>query len=429
MDVNRKELFSLEAECAVLGSMILDPACIEKAMILLTPNDFWFPQNKIIFSTLLAVHDNIGSEACLVVIRDHLKKTKQMKEIGGVNYLVKLAETTPSAANIKYYAEIVKEFAEKRAIHLHLDEAVRAVGEAATPDDKIAAIQELAGKVHVDIAKDITVIKDHLEDAHKAMYDRRDCVYSGFREIDNIVSGYEGGDIIIIAARPSIGKTSLAISMAVNMVKAGNPVLFFSFEMTKLQLVERIIASESEVSAYRAKMGKLSQDEKDTMSEGMNRIYSGDWPLYFTDYGVNNLQYILSRIMSEQRAHKIKCVFIDYLQMMRTGKKAQSRNYEIGEIVDFLKTVAKRCDIPIVLLCQLNRLAESREDRKPRISDLRDSGEIEQVADVVCLLHREGYYNPAAGDEALILVPKQRRGPVGSATIIFKKHLAKFIEA
>ncbi len=420
------EQSSLEAEAAILGGLILAPNRIPLAAGTLLPQDFYYPENRIVFHALIAINDKVGDDVCMILLRDYLKKHKQMKEIGGVGYLVRLAESVPSAANFNYYADIVMEKSRNRSI---LSEVEKFKNRTATADSEeiVIAAQELAGSISLDASKDVTKLKDHLLDAHESMFNRKDCVYSGFIELDQIVPGFEGGDIIIIAARPSIGKTSLAISMATNMVNHGDPVLFFSFEMTKLQLTERIICAEAGISPHRAKKGLLSEQENATILASINDLYSTNWPLYFTDYGMNHPEYICAKIISEQRVHNIKCVFIDFLQMMRTGKAAQSRNYEIGQIVDFLKTTAKKCNIPIVLLCQLNRAAESRDDKMPRIGDLRDSGEIEQASDVVCLLHRAGYYDSDAGDEALILIPKQRRGPIGKARIKFESELARFV--
>jgi len=420
------ELNSLEAEAAILGGLILAPSRIPLAAGVLLPQDFYFPENRTVFEALMAVGDKVGDDLCMILLRDYLKKHNLMKKVGGVEYLVKLAESVPSAANFNHYADIVMEKSRHRSILAEVEKFRASTAEADSEAIVIAA-QTLADSIHADTSNEITQLKDHLADAHEAMYNRKECVYSGFDKLDQIIPGFEGGDIIIIAARPSIGKTSLAMSMATNMVRNGEPVLFFSFEMTKPQLAERIICAEAGISPHRAKKGFLSEAEKATMLENMNRLYEMNWPLYFTDYGINRPEYIRTKIISEQRIHKIKCVFIDFLQMMRTGGKAQSRNYEIGQIVDFLKVTAKKCNVPIVLLCQLNRAAESREDKMPRIGDLRDSGEIEQASDVVCLLHRPGYYDLAVGDGAIILVPKQRRGPVGEAHITFEPELARFV--
>ncbi|KKM99605.1 hypothetical protein LCGC14_1146150 [marine sediment metagenome] len=420
------EFSSLEAEAAILGGLILAPSRIPLAAGILLEQDFYYSQNQIVFNALKAVGDKVGDDLCMILVRDYLKKNKLMKQIGGVGYLVKLAESVPSAANFNHYADIVMEKSRHRSILKEVEKFKADTAEADSEEIVIAA-QRLADSIHPETSKDVTALKDHLSDAHDAMYNRKDCVYSGFDKLDQIIPGFEGGDIIIIAARPSIGKTSLAISMAVNMVKNHDPVLFFSFEMTKLQLAERIICAEASISPHRAKKGLLHEGEKTKMLGVMNSLYALNWPLYFTDYGINQPEHIRTKIVSEQRIHNIKCVFIDFLQMMRVGEKVQSRNYEIGQIVDFLKITAKKCNIPIILLCQLNRGAESRDDKMPRIGDLRDSGEIEQASDVVCLLHRPGYYDREVGDGAIILVPKQRRGPIGEAYITFEPELARFV--
>ena len=416
--------YNLEAEAAVLGSMILEPKCIEQ--YLLTADDFWNPAHKIIFTALQQVFESGMTDTDLVILRDHLKNTGKMKEAGGVNYLIELANATPTAANFKYYSKIVKTKSQMREFDQNWGKIQEKIKEATTPAEIATAIEGLSSIVTVPDSG-VSRLGDHLEAAYDSMYDTTDRITTGFPNIDQIVVGFEAGDIIILAARPSIGKTSLAISMATNMIRANNPVLFFSFEMTKPQIAERIICAEAKISAQKAKLGELDDEEKKIMLDTIQGLHVDKLPFYFTEYGANSPSYVRVKIRSSKKSHNIKCVFIDYLQMMHKGTKEQNRNYELGWILDYLKTTAKKCDVPIVVLCQLNRASEGRADRGPRVSDLRDSGEIEQTADVVMLLHRPSYSDPKADDTTDVIIPKQRRGPTGTAKILFVPETASFV--
>jgi len=416
-----EQLYSLEAEAATLGSMMLEPGCIDWLEGYLAKEDFFVPEHKVIFDALAGLYRFKGT-LDLVMLRGWMTHWDTLKKAGGVKYLAEVADSVPTSANHKYYAEVVKDWSRKRNILTELAK----VGPEAKTEDMQAIINDLADAGDTS-DNEVSSLKDHLEEAYSTMYGDVHRLNTGFERIDRIITGLEAGDIAIIAARPSIGKTSLAISMAVNMIKAGNPVLFFSFEMTKAQIAERIICFESQISAHAAKSGYLTEPQKKEMLDAMSKIHREDWPIRLTDYGVNSPSYIRSKIIQSQKEHGIKCVFIDYLQMMYKGTKEQSRNYELGWIIDYLKTTAKKCMIPIVVLCQLNRASEGRDDKKPRISELRDSGEIEQAADVVMLLHRPGYYDSDAGDISTVLVAKHRRGPTGLAEILFQPDTASFV--
>ncbi|KPL25630.1 MAG: hypothetical protein AMJ75_00530 [Phycisphaerae bacterium SM1_79] len=428
LDIDK--LYSLEAEAGVLGSMIIDPGCIAKVLPMLPRSDaLYLPEHRTIYEALVKVYvANKPIDA--ISLRTELKEQGKLDEIGGVQYIAKIMESVPSSANAVYYAGIVRAKEKERQVLSAVETVARIPDEPGGVDEKIRQIQDIAleleptksGPDFVEVSKVATEIAG-------AMRDHRDgAVATGFNDLDELIHGFYAGEFAILAGRPSIGKSALMLDMALNMAKAGTGVLVFSLEMAERALIERAICNLACVDATKTQSGTAAEDD-------WNEIYKQAFEL-------RNLNIILSKVggTPEQVAglihrlkqtHNIQIAFIDYLQLMTTGKKSESRQQEVTTISRKLKAIALREDVPLVVLSQLNRQVDAREDHRPRMSDLRESGSIEQDADLVLFVYRADYYQKDEPDFqpsglAEVIVSKNRRGPVGKAKLVFVHDYCKF---
>jgi replicative DNA helicase len=427
---------SLEAEAAVLGSMILDPECIGLIIQKLRTEAFYRLEHQMMFDAIVHLWEKTSNNFDLVLLRDELKKRNQLDEVGGAEYLMKIAESVPSSANIEYYAQIVQE---KQLLR----ELIAAAGEVMTeafetsgdvPDKLDRAEQKIFGVTEKKITGSAVSIKDLLTQAFEAI-DKREGHHvtglpTGFTELDDLTCGLQNGEMVIIAGRPSMGKTSFAMNIAEH-IGADNdmPVVIFSLEMSKQQLVERMLCSRAMMDSQLVRKGLLRDEQYQELVHAASEL--SDKPIFVDDSpGITPLE-LRGKARRLKAQHDIKCIFVDYLQLMSSGSRVESRQQEVSEMSRYLKALARELEIPIVVLSQLNRSPEGREGHRPYMSDLRESGSIEQDADVVILLHREDYYHRGEADydntnSAEVIIAKQRNGPTGMVELTFNGTYTRF---
>ncbi len=415
---------SIAAEAAVLGSILIDPPCFAEAAELLCIEAFYHLENRVIYEALLRISNRgDGQHLDAVLLRDELVTMGKMEEVG-VEYIAKILDSVPSSANVMYYAKIVREkYLFRKLIAAGSDICDRAYEQGETVDElldqaeaSIFAIgrQSKASTIH-ELSEFMPLAFDAIE-----MRDPNGLtgLSTGFYQLDEITSGLQKGDVIVVAARPSIGKTSLALNIIENMlIDEDVPVALFSFEMSGVQLAERMMCSLSRLENQKVRRNRLDDKDYIELIEGISRLESKR--LWIEDASVLTPLSLRSRARRLKAAYDIQCIVIDYLQLMSTNCRHENRQQEITRISRSIKSLAKELDVPVILLSQLNRAPAGRSNFMPRLTDLRESGSIEQDADVVLLLHREDYYHKGQADYcntnvADVIVAKHRSGPTGA---------------
>lgn len=433
---------SLAAEAAVLGSMIIDPECIGLVVEQIQTDAFYRVEHQIIFDALVTLYErNRGEGIDGVLLRDELEKRKQLDEVGGVEYLAKVVESVPSSTNVVYYSKLLKDKSLLRelisAAGSILSEAYDKAGNTNEKLDK--AEQKIFAITNKKISGSASHLKDLVLQAYE-LIEKREGKHvtglpTGYFELDEMTCGLQNGEMMIIAGRPSMGKTSLALNIAEYLgVEEKIPLAIFSLEMGKQQLAERFLCSNSKIESQLVRKGILSTEEYQTLIKSCGVL--ADAPIYVDDTaGLTPLE-IRGKARRLKSRYDIQCIIIDYLQLMSLGAgRIESRQQEITAISRYLKALARELNVPVIVLSQLNRAAEQREGHRPRMSDLRESGSIEQDADVVMLLHREFYYHKNEpdydGDEskAELIIAKQRNGPTGTVDLRFIENLTRFENA
>ncbi len=425
---------SLEAEVAVLGSILINPESMNKIVEILDIDNFYSPQNRLIYEAAFTLY-NQNKPIDYLSLSEYFKSRNQLDDIGGIEYLSELGLDTVLSSNIEYYAQIIKENALKRK----LVNAGSIIIEEVFKNPEAETSLEIAEKTIFEIAQqkssqDVQLITNLLMETVEQLefrYNNKGSytgVPSGYYDLDAMLAGFQKSDLIILAARPSMGKTAFALNIAQNVgIVQKVPTLIFSLEMSALQLTQRILCSEAEIDAQRARTGELNAQEWEKIANVMNRLHES--PILIDDSsGVT-----LSDIRAKARRVKTKypdmgMIIIDYLQLIE-DKAIMDRNQAISGISRGLKSLARELNVPIIALSQLSRKVEDRTDKRPMLSDLRESGAIEQDADVVMFVHREGYYdkeNPELKNKAQIIIAKQRNGPVGEVDLLFFGATTKF---
>lgn len=411
MEVQEK-IESLEAEGGVLGSMILDPCVIPQVRGLLAVDDLYREDHRTIFEGILAVADRQAGTVDLIGVRDELTRRGTLQKIGGVLYLMQIVESVPSAANAEYYAEIVRERAQIRRM-LEIGKAIPAIAledGPATATERWTEIEKLLREAVgdgiktgvVDVRQTINTIS--LED---------DEVYvpSGFEALDRMIYGLGQGDMIVIAGRPGMGKTGFMLNLARNISETGRAVLFVSLEMTAKQLQQRLLSMIARVDLAQGALGYLHPGERQRVEKARETITR--LPILIDCPNNLTIDKLRSTVASIHRRYGLGAVFVDYLQRMATPPR-KSRYEAITDVSAGLKDMAVAMEIPFIVGCQLNRDVEKRDDRRPKMSDLRDSGGIEQDADVIAMLYRTDYYQGTITGDAELIVGKNRRGKTGT---------------
>lgn len=432
---------SLAAEAAVLGSMIIDPESIGNVVEMLNSESFYRIEHRHIYEALISLYEKnkgIGIDAVLLV--DELTKRDWLEEVGGVEYIQKILETVPSSANVSYYAGIVKNKMLLRELisvtSEILDNAYNQTGEIReTLDDAERKIFSVTDK---NISGSAEALKDLVVRSFELIEKRQGVHITGlptdFYELDELTCGLQNGEMIIVAGRPSMGKTSLALNMAEHIGVAEKiPVAIFSLEMGRQQLAERFLCSISEMDSQKVRKGLLGDEDYKRLADACADL--SEAPVYIDDTASLTPLELRAKARRLKSRHDIRAIFVDYLQLMHLGSgRIESRQQEITTISRYLKALARELDVPVVVLSQLNRSPEGREGHRPRMSDLRESGSIEQDADVIMLLHREDYYHRGEADyqmnnTAEVIIAKQRNGPTGKVDLRFEEKFTRFRNA
>ncbi len=418
---------AIEAEMCVLGSALIDPASLDEVVQILRGDDFYKPVNGAIFDQMVVTREANGGALDVVLLHQSLVDRDILEAIGGQDYLVELASTVPSASNAAHYARQV----ERKAVSRRLIELAGEMLQAgyATQEDPqsvldtaSAALMKLAERSErqpaVRIGDTFSATIDALD---KTKHTKRS-ISTGFDDLDAVTSGLRQGEVTIIAARPSIGKSSLAMNMAMNIAQAGRAVAFFSLEMSQHDASLRVLSSHSGVSSYRMRGRHTNVDEIVRLCGSAGDLASIE--LYVDETVDMTAMQLRAKARLLFDKHAVQVVFVDYLQLMVSGSRSESRRVEVGQISRAMKALARELDIPVVCISQLNRDSEKREDHRPRMADLRESGDIEQDADVVLLMHREDYYHKAEPDYKMtnlaeLIIAKQRHGPTGVVDLVW----------
>ena len=425
-----------EAEQSVIGAIFLDPQALISASEILMTEDFYRTAHQKIFQTMLTLSDQ-GKAIDVVTVTEELSAKKEIEDVGGLSYLTELANAVPTAANITHYAKIVEEKALLRRL---IRVATKIVEDGYTREDEVDALLSEAEKKMMEVssrknAGDFKHVKDVLvqtyDNIEKLQSQKGDVtgIPTGFRDLDHITAGFQRNDLIIVAARPSVGKTAFALNVAQSVVvKARENVAIFSLEMGADQLVMRMLCAEGNIDAQVLRTGALTTDDwgKLTMAMGSlsnSGIFIDDTP----GIRVNEIRAKCRRLAQE---NGLGMILIDYLQLIQgSGKPGENRQQEVSEISRSLKGLARELKVPVIALSQLSRGVEQRQDKRPMMSDLRESGSIEQDADIVAFLYRDDYYDKESESKNMIeiIIAKQRNGPTGTVTLAFKKEFNKFI--
>ena len=432
---------SVEAEQSVLGGLLLDNLAWDRAADLLTDGDFYRFEHRLIFSAIGSLVSN-SRPADVITVFEHLQGLGRANDSGGLAYLNALAQSVPSAANMRRYAEIVRERAVLRKLIAASDaiatQAFNPQGRGAgqildEAETKIFRIGEETSRQRQgfqSIDKLMVALLDRVNELHENGAEDVTGVRTGFYDLDRMTAGLQKGDLIVLAARPSMGKTAFALNMAEHVsVQEGLPVLVFSMEMGASQLALRLVGSLGRIDQQRLRTGKLAGDEWTRLAEAVDRLKQAQVFIDETPALTSAELRARARRMARQFGGTLGLIVIDYLQLMSgSSSSEENRATEIGEISRGLKALAKELQCPVVALSQLNRSVESRTDKRPMMSDLRESGAIEQDADVIMFIYRDEYYNKDTKEPGVaeLIIGKQRNGPVGTVKLTFLKPQTKF---
>ncbi|MFC5559721.1 replicative DNA helicase [Ureibacillus thermophilus] len=425
-----------EAEQSVLGAIFLDPQALVTASEILVPEDFYRIAHQKIFQTMLDLSDK-GSAIDVVTVTEELSARKELEDVGGLSYLMELANAVPTAANVSYYAKIVEE---KSILRRLIRTATKIVEDSFTREDEVEELLSEAERKIMEVAnrKNAGDFK-HVKDVLVQTYDKIEQLQNrtgdvtgiptGFTDLDRMTAGFQRNDLIIVAARPSVGKTAFALNIAQNVaVKARENVAIFSLEMGAEQLVMRMLCAEGNIDAQVLRTGALSPEDWSKLTIAMGTLSNAG--IYIDDtpgLRVNEIRAKCRRLAQEKG---LGMIVIDYLQLIQgSGRRGENRQQEVSEISRSLKALARELHVPVIALSQLSRGVEQRQDKRPMMSDIRESGSIEQDADIVAFLYRDDYYDKETENKNMIeiIIAKQRNGPTGTVTLAFKKEFNKFL--
>jgi len=426
---------NLEAEMAVLGSMLLDEEAVSASSEKLDASCFYKDTHRKIFQAIIDLY-NANKAVDLITLTDALRISGSLDEIGGASYLTSLANAVPTAANINHYAGIVRE---KYILRTLINNSTKIVTLCHESEGNIAEVVDTAEKLIFDVSdrrnqgsylhlKDI--IKDSIEAIDKLYQNKAHVtgVPTGYVDFDIKTAGLQPSDLVIIAGRPSMGKSAFALGIAEYAgVVEKVPTAIFSLEMSKEQLVQRMLCSHARVDAHKVRTGYLATSDWPRLTAAAGKL--SESPIFIDDTPAISVMELRARARRLKSHHDIKLIILDYMQLMRgSAMNMESRQQEISEISRSLKALARELNVPVIAISQLSRAVESRTDHRPQLSDLRESGAIEQDADVVVLILREEYYNPSPENQGIAeaIIAKQRNGPVGSLKLAFIKEFTRF---
>jgi len=429
--------YDLEAEASVLGAVLIDNDAIVKISDKLTPEDFYDARHNYIYGAIKALYED-RKAIDVLTLSNQLKAEKRLSQIGGAAYLTELTNFVPTASHVESYAELVAEKSVRRQI-MRINKELSLLAQDETK--KLKDLIELAEAEMMKVGQQQTkqgVISleqilvesfERLDELHKDKKKIRG-IPTGFKDLDDILAGFQRSDLIVLAARPSMGKSALAVNLARNVaVNTHEPVLIFTLEMSKDQIADRLLSIESGVNAWSIRNGNLTDSDYEKIGQALGPL--GEAPIYIDDTPGVTVSDLRTKARREAHQHPLGLIIVDYLQLMSGGGRYASegnRVQEISEISRGLKGVARELNVPVLALSQLSRSVESRPDKIPQLADLRESGAIEQDADVVAFIYREEYYNPETDRKKItdILVKKHRNGPTGNVELYFDNEKQRF---
>ncbi|MGP4081310.1 replicative DNA helicase [Pseudalkalibacillus sp. R45] len=427
---------NIEAEQAVLGAVFLEPEALTTATELLMPEDFYRAGHQRIFSVMVDLSEK-GEPIDLVTVTSELQDRKLLEEVGGVSYLSDLANSVPTAANIEYYGQIVEE---KSLLRRLIRTATDIAANGYSREDEVEQILNEAEKNILAVAqrKNTGVFKS-IKDVLVQAYDNIEMLQNkkgditgiptGFVELDRITAGFQRNDLIIVAARPSVGKTAFALNIAQNVAtKTDENIAIFSLEMGAEQLVMRMLCAEGNIDAQRLRTGDLQSEDWQKLTMAMGSLSNAG--IYIDDTPGVRVSDIRAKCRRLKQEKGLGMILIDYMQLiLGSGKSGENRQQEVSEISRSLKGLARELEVPVISLSQLSRGVESRQDKRPMMSDIRESGSIEQDADIIAFLYRDDYYDKESENKDIIeiIIAKQRNGPVGTVELAFVKEYNKFV--
>ncbi|WP_391118712.1 replicative DNA helicase [Psychrobacillus sp. L3] len=425
-----------EAEQSVIGAIFLEPQALITAAEIIMPEDFFRVAHQKIFQTMLRLSDQ-GKAIDVVTVTEELSAKKELEDVGGISYISEIANAVPTAANIGHYAKIVEE---KSILRRLIRVATSIVEDGFTREDEVEALLAEAERKMMEVASrknagDFQHIKDVLVETYdniEKLHSRKGDVTgipTGFRDLDRITAGFQRNDLIIVAARPSVGKTAFALNVAQNVAtKTDENVAIFSLEMGAEQLVMRMLCAEGNIDAQVLRTGALTTEDWRKLTMAMGSLSNAG--IFIDDTPGIRVNEIRSKCRRLQQEYGLGMILIDYLQLIQgSGGSQANRQQEVSEISRSLKGLARELKVPVIALSQLSRGVEQRQDKRPMMSDLRESGSIEQDADIVSFLYREDYYDKETENQNMIeiIIAKQRNGPTGTVTLAFVKEFNKFV--
>lgn len=425
---------NIEAEQAVLGSLLIDPTAIIRIVATLQPEDFSRPGHASIFASMRSLY-NRRQAIDLVTLVTELEREGQIEEAGGVGYIAALIERTPIASHVEHYAGLVERAAMRRRLIDAAGQIARIAYDdtADTIEETIDQAESAIFRVIGDRRRNDLVPLDTLLDAYfehiEVIQANRDAmlgVSTGFTDLDRLLGGLQPSDLCVVAGRPGMGKTSWLMSVATNIAMAGHSVALFSLEMSAEQLVQRLIASETGISSHKLRVGDISDSEIELVTRAIGRL--APLPFYIDDTpGITPFE-LRNKVRRLGAERGVDLVIVDYLQLMHGGRQSENRVQEISLISRHLKGLAREVRVPVIAASQLSRAVESRADRRPQLSDLRESGSIEQDSDMVLFLYRDAVYNEDTDKKniAEVHVAKHRHGPTGTIELVFVPHETRF---
>jgi replicative DNA helicase len=427
---------NIEAEQSVLGGILIENGAIHKVMEVLTPDDFYREAHQKIYNSLLDLSER-DEPADLITLTNELRKKDQLDSIGGASYVASLIDTIPTAANIGYYARIVKE---KSILRKLIETATDIVTQGYQDREDVEGLLDEAERAIFQIAENRVrpsfypireIVKSSFKTLEK-LYEKKELITgipSGFKDLDLMTAGFQPSDLIIVAGRPSMGKTALCLNISqYAAIEKKVPVAIFSLEMSKEQLVLRMLCSEARVEGTRIRTGFLSESDWPKLTLAAGNL--SDAPIFIDDSPALTILELRAKARRLKGEHGLGMLVVDYLQLMRGRTMIENRQQEISEISRSLKALAKELNLPVIAVSQLSRRSESREDKRPQMSDLRESGAIEQDADLILFIYRDEVYNrseenPSRG-KAEVIIGKQRNGPTGRVELAFLDKFTMF---
>ncbi|MDD4899023.1 MAG: replicative DNA helicase [Candidatus Omnitrophica bacterium] len=425
---------NLDAEMAVLGSLLIDEEAISVSLETLKSDSFYKDSHRKIYEAIIDLF-NANKAVDIITLTDELKRTGQLEAVGGLSFLTALANSVPTAANISHYVRIVRE---KSILRSLITNATKIVSLCYATEGNIDELVDNAEKLIFEVSDKRhqgsyiqlkEIIKGSIETIDR-LYQKKEHVTgvpTGFIDFDMKTSGLQPSDLIIVAGRPSMGKSAFALGIAEYAgVIEKVPTAVFSLEMSKEQLVQRMLCSHAKVDAHKVRTGYLSTSDWPRLTAAAGKL--SEAPIYIDDTPGISVMELRAKARRLKTHHDIQLIILDYMQLMRGSASIENRQQEISEISRSLKALARELNVPVIGISQLSRAVESRNDHRPQLSDLRESGAIEQDADVVVLILREEYYSPTPDNQGIaeIIIAKQRNGPVGSLKLTFIKEYTRF---